>query len=106
MDTLKHPDKFIDRHIGPNQEEIKEMLNSIGIDSLDKLVNETIPEQIKLNKELKLQEPLSEYRFIEKLKIIAARNKVFKSYIGMGYHPTIIPPVIQRNINELSNSNN
>ena len=100
MDTLKHPDKFIDRHIGPNQEEIKEMLNSIGIDSLDKLVNETIPEQIKLNKELKLQEPLSEYRFIEKLKIIAARNKVFKSYIGMGYHPTIIPPVIQRNILE------
>ena len=97
---IQRLDKFINRHIGPNPEEIKEMLNAIGIDSVDSLINETIPEQIKLNKELKLEEPVTEYRFIENLKKIAAKNKVFKSYIGMGYHPAITPSVIQRNVLE------
>ena len=100
MKILDHPDKFVDRHIGPNSMEIQEMLDAIGVDSVETLINETIPEQIKLTKDLNLAEPVSEYRFIEKLKEIAAKNKVYKSYIGMGYHPTIVPAVIQRNILE------
>ena len=100
MKILDHPDKFVDRHIGPNSMEIQEMLDAIGVDSVETLINETIPEQIKLTKDLNLAEPVSEYRFIEKLKEIAAKNRVYKSYIGMGYHPTIVPAVIQRNILE------
>ncbi len=100
MKILNHPDKFVDRHIGPNSMEIQEMLDAIGVDSVETLINETIPEQIKLTRDLNLAEPVSEYRFIEKLKKIAAKNRVYKSYIGMGYHPTIVPAVIQRNILE------
>ncbi len=100
MDILSHPDHFVNRHIGPNKEEIKEMLQVIGVDSLEQLIGDTIPYKIKLKKELKLDEALSEYKFIEKLKKIAEKNKVFKSYIGMGYNPTILPAVIQRNILE------
>ncbi len=93
-------ENFVNRHIGPNPDEIKDMLNAIGADSVESLIDETIPEQIKLNKELNLEEPVSEYDFIEHLKSIAAKNKVFKTYIGMGYYPTIVPSVIQRNILE------
>ena len=100
MKILNHPDKFVDRHIGPNSMEIQEMLDAIGVDSVETLINETIPEQIKLKEDLNLAEPLSEYRFIENLRKIAAKNRVYKSYIGMGYHPTIVPSVIQRNILE------
>lgn len=100
MKIFEHPDKFVNRHIGPNNEEIKEMLDEIGVESEEKLIDETIPSQIRLKKELNLNEPVTEYRFIENLKKIAAQNKVYKSYIGLGYYPTRVPPVIQRNVLE------
>jgi glycine dehydrogenase len=100
MKILEHPDKFVNRHIGPDENNINEMLKTINVDSLDDLINETIPSQIRLNKELNLDNPVTEYRFLENLKKIARKNKVFKSYIGMGYHPTRTPGVIQRNILE------
>ncbi|OGU49816.1 MAG: glycine dehydrogenase (aminomethyl-transferring) [Ignavibacteria bacterium GWC2_36_12] len=100
MKILEHPDKFVNRHIGPSDDEINEMLKSIGVKSPDQLISETIPENIRLNKKLNLDDPVTEFRFLENLKKIAAKNKVFKSYIGMGYYPTRVPAVIQRNILE------
>ncbi len=100
MKIYEHPDKFVNRHIGVSDEDIQEMLKQIKVDSLDTLINETIPPQIRLKDKLKLDESVTEFRFIENLKKLAAKNKVFKSYIGMGYYPTRIPSVIQRNILE------
>ncbi len=100
MNIFEHPDNFVNRHVGPGQGEVKEMLEAIGVDSVDKLINETVPTSIRLKDDLKLSEPVTEYRFIENLKKISKKNKVFKSYIGMGYYNTITPAVIQRNILE------
>ncbi len=100
MSKFNHPDQFVNRHIGPNAEEIHEMLRTIGVGSLEELINSTIPQNIQLKKELELDQPLTEYKFIEHLKDVASKNRIFKSYIGMGYHPTITPAVIQRNILE------
>jgi glycine dehydrogenase len=100
MNIFEHPDQFENRHIGPRHDDVKEMLKTIGVDTFDQLINETIPSSIRLKKSLNLSKPVSEYRFIENLKKIAERNKVFKSYIGMGYYNTITPAVIQRNIFE------
>jgi glycine dehydrogenase len=100
MNIFEHPDKFVDRHIGPGRVDVNEMLKTIGVDTFDQLINETIPSSIRLKELLKLNKPVTEYKFIENLKKIAERNKVFKSYIGMGYYNTITPAVIQRNIFE------
>ena len=100
MKTLQHPDIFELRHNGPNQEEVNEMVKVCGVNSIDQLIEETVPKNIRLKNKLKLDEPLSEYEFIKQINTIALKNKVFKSYIGMGYHPTILPSVIQRNILE------
>ena len=100
MNNLEHPDKFVNRHIGPNDEEIKEMLEVIGISSLEELIEQTIPSQIRLTESPALGEPLTEYQFLEGLREIAKKNMVFKPYIGMGYNHTITPAVIQRNILE------
>ena len=100
MNIFEHPDNFVNRHVGPGQGEVKEMLETIGIVSVDQLINETVPASIRLKNELKLSEPVTEYRFLENLKKMAEQNKVFKSYIGMGYYNTITPAVIQRNILE------
>ncbi len=100
MKNFEHPDKFVNRHIGPNDAEIKEMAETIGVDSLDALISETIPHHIRLGIELDIDEPLSEYGYIQHLKKIAAKNKVYKSYIGMGYYPAITPSIIQRNVLE------
>ena len=100
MNIFEHPDKFVDRHIGPGKDDVNEMLKAIGVATFDQLINETIPSSIRLKEPLKLNKPVTEYRFIENLKKIAERNKVVKSYIGMGYYNTITPAVIQRNILE------
>lgn len=100
MNYLEHPDRFESRHIGPTQEDLQEMLKVCGVSSLDQLINETVPASIRLKNKLKLDEALSESDFIKKLNTIASKNKVFKSYIGMGYSPIILPSVIQRNILE------
>ncbi len=100
MIKLENPDRFVNRHIGPDEKEVNEMLKVVNASSLDELINETIPQQIRLKNELTLDEPVSEYEFLKNLRKTASRNKVYKSYIGMGYYPTITPPVILRNILE------
>lgn len=100
MKLFEHPDKFEFRHIGPDENEIKQMVTDCGFNSLDELIDKTIPSDIRLKNNLNLEEALSEYEFITRLKKIASKNKVYKSYIGMGYYPTILPAVIQRNIFE------
>ncbi len=93
-------DLFKNRHNGPSTEETELMLQTIGVDSLETLINETVPEKIRLKKPLNIRKGISEYEYLEYLKALASRNKVNSSFIGMGYYPTITPPVIQRNIFE------
>lgn len=98
--TLNKSNSFAERHIGPDTTETKEMLAAIGIDSLDKLIDETVPSAIRIAKPLNLSEGMSEYEYLQMMKSVAAKNKVSRSYIGMGYYNTITPSVILRNIFE------
>ncbi len=91
---------FSRRHISPSEKDTEEMLKTIGVNSVEELIEKTVPEKIRLNKQLILPSPLTEYEMLKKLKSLASMNKVFKSYIGMGYYGTITPTVIQRNILE------
>ncbi len=100
MSKFEFHDKFIDRHIGPGEAEINEMLKTVGVSSLDELIEQTIPKEIRLDNKLELPEALSEFEYLEKIKEIASKNKIFKSYQGLGYYPTILPKAIQRNILE------
>ena len=92
--------KFSDRHIGPRANDITEMLKVVNASSLNQLIDETIPENIHLGREMNLPEALSESRFVEHMQGVAKKNKNYRSYIGMGYFNTILPGVIQRNILE------
>ncbi len=100
MNNFEFYDKFVDRHVGPNEEEISKMLSTIGVSSLDELIDKTVPSSIRLKEKLQLDPPQSEFEFMNHLKQIAGKNKVFKNYIGLGYYPTITPGVIKRNILE------
>ncbi|SDB66394.1 glycine dehydrogenase [Flavobacteriaceae bacterium MAR_2010_188] len=91
---------FALRHIGPSENEQSEMLNAIGANSIDQLIYETIPDDIKLKNPLDLDAPMSEYEYSVHINELSKKNKIFKNYIGLGYHPTILPAVIQRNILE------
>ncbi|MEH2144710.1 aminomethyl-transferring glycine dehydrogenase [Nostoc sp.] len=91
---------FVPRHIGPNSDDIQQMLKVLGFSSLDALINQTVPQAIRLKRSLKLPEPESESSALVLLKKVAAKNQVFRSYIGMGYYDSITPPVIGRNILE------
>ncbi len=91
---------FAARHIGPRDKDVKSMLQKIGASSLDELINQTVPSNIRLKKPLNIPEGMSEYEYLKELKSVAAKNKVFKSYIGLGYYNCIVPPVVQRNILE------
>ena len=91
---------FSDRHIGPGHQEAAEMLKAIGVASIDELINQTIPSDIRLSKELSIGEAVDETTYINDLRKVAAKNKMFRSYIGLGYYGTITPPVILRNIFE------
>jgi len=75
---------FSDRHIGPGQQEIAEMLKSIGVSSIDELINQTIPSDIRLSKDLSIGEAVDETTYINDLRKVAAKNKMFRSYIGLG----------------------
>ena len=108
---LDPSDTFCDRHIGPREVELREMLERIGYASLDDLCDATIPDSIRLSQPLALSAlasdgasadagGLGEHEAIERLRSIAATNAVYRSCIGMGYSDTIVPPVIQRNILE------
>ncbi|MEH2001403.1 MAG: aminomethyl-transferring glycine dehydrogenase [Nostoc sp.] len=91
---------FAPRHIGPNSDDIQQMLKVLGFPSLDALIDQTVPQAIRLKQPLKLPEAESEYAALASLKKVAAKNQVFRSYIGMGYYDSITPPVIGRNILE------
>ena len=96
MDTTS----FALRHIGPRSEEQKAMLNTIGVTSIEQLISETIPEGIRLKKDLDLEPAMSEQEYLNHIYELSKLNKNFKSYIGLGYHPSNMPAVIQRNILE------
>jgi glycine dehydrogenase len=92
--------QFISRHNGSRQGEVEQMLKTVGVSSMQDLINQTIPESIRLKEPLKLDAPMSEYQVYNKLYEIARKNKVYRSFIGMGYYGTAMPAVIQRNIFE------
>ena len=98
--NLSAIDGFARRHIGPTPTEIQEMLDVLGIDSLDDLIDKTVPAAIRISEPLQLPTAKSEYSALAELKEIASKNQVFRSYIGTGYHDCITPPVIGRNILE------
>lgn len=93
-------DSFSLRHNGPRPEKVQEMLQTIGVASIDELIDQTIPADIKLNSELKLNNAICESDYSEHIQKLSLKNNVFKSYIGLGYHPATLPAVIQRNIFE------
>ena len=93
-------DSFVLRHLGPNNTEVGEMLETIGVKSLSELIYNTIPDDILLKNVLNLPEAMSENEFASHIQKLGNQNKQFKSYIGLGYHPTTLPAVIQRNIFE------
>ena len=95
-----YKENFSERHIGPNSSELKKILNTIGVNSIDDLLKETIPDSIKINKKLNLPDSITEHEFLKEIKSLSYKNKKFKTYIGLGYHDTFTPSVIQRNILE------
>ncbi|HET6232854.1 MAG TPA: aminomethyl-transferring glycine dehydrogenase [Longimicrobiaceae bacterium] len=97
---LTHTDTFVRRHIGPGEGEVREMLDALGHGSLDELIDATVPASIRLERPLALGPERSEYELLRELRTMAEKNQVFRSFIGMGYHDCIVPPVIQRNILE------
>ena len=96
MDTTK----FVNRHVGISPEELPEMLEAIGVQSLDELIDQTIPANIRLQHPLNLPEPMTEREFAEHIHELASKNEVFTSYIGMGWYDTVCPAPIQRNVFE------
>lgn len=99
-DFQSFEEQFEHRHIGPNPAAIQQMLTTIGVDSIEQLIAETIPANIRLPKPLELPAPQTEVAFIKNFKQLIGQNKVYRSFIGMGYHDCVTPPVIQRNILE------
>lgn len=93
-------DTFVSRHNGPRENEVKEMLKKIGVSSVDELINQTVPFNIRLKEPLKVGAALTEFQYLKHLRALGKKNKVFRSYIGLGYYNTILPSVIQRNILE------
>jgi glycine dehydrogenase len=99
-DAFAPTDTFVHRHIGPNPEEVEQMLATMGFDSLDALIDRAVPPSIRQKQPLQLGDRRGERELLEELKAIASKNRVFRSFIGTGYYNCITPPVIQRNILE------
>ncbi|MBN1158355.1 MAG: aminomethyl-transferring glycine dehydrogenase [Bacteroidales bacterium] len=93
-------DHFATRHLGPRTQEVQDMLDKTGVATLDELIGKTIPSSIHLKGPLKVPKGISEREYLERVRNIARRNRMFKTYIGTGYYGTFMPPVIQRNILE------
>jgi glycine dehydrogenase len=93
-------DKFVNRHNGPRDHELPKMLNVIGVDSLDQLIDRTVPEGIRLNKPLRLPSAMSEYEYLNHLRTLGSKNKLFRSFIGQGYYSVAPLSVIIRNVLE------
>ena len=100
LDDLERRDDFATRHIGPDEDEQARMLKTIGAASLDALLDETIPEAIRVREDPAVDGPLTEAEAVDAARAVAADNEVFESLIGLGYHDTITPPVILRNVIE------
>ena len=100
LDSLAHSEEFIYRHIGPSQEQTQVMLDYLGLSSIDELIDKTVPHSIRTNTTDELQKAKTEHEALAKLKTLAKKNQIFKNYIGLGYHDTFVPPVIQRNVLE------
>jgi len=96
----KQQEEFQHRHLGPNEEELSEMLDVIKVSSVEELINKTVPESIRLNRKLNLPEGISEHEYLKELKNTASANKVGRSFIGQGYYGTLTPSVILRNVFE------
>ncbi|MBC7388073.1 MAG: aminomethyl-transferring glycine dehydrogenase [Opitutaceae bacterium] len=97
---ISYSESFENRHIGPDDSELKEMLMEIGVSDLDTLIAETVPPNIRLKSKLNLPKAQTEKEFLKSFKSIASKNKIFRSLIGTGYYGTITPNVILRNIME------
>ena len=100
LQELEQRDRFTHRHIGPSEQDIDEMLQTLGMLSLDELTDKAVPDSIRMSGELDLPESRTEIEVLDELRGLAKRNTVAKSMIGMGYHSTILPGVIQRNLLE------
>ena len=98
MNQFPHPDRFVRRHIGPSEGDTQAMLGILNVQSLDELIAQTVPDNIRLPKPLDLPPALSEFEYLQALKKTAALNHVVRNYIGMGYYGTITPSVIARNV--------
>src|ERR1022692_380331 len=96
----KQSSEFVSRHIGPNETETKEMLKEIGLPSMEELIDKTIPANIRLQAELNIPNPISEFEYLKELREVAKKNKIFINYIGQGYYDTIVPGPILRNLFE------
>jgi len=93
-------DAFALRHIGPRENDLQHMFKTIGVESIDQLIYETLPDDIRLKAPLNLEPAMTEYEYLNHIQKLGNKNKVFKSYIGLGYHPAIVPAVVQRNVFE------
>ena len=98
--NLDDREYFASRHIGPDSNKTKEMLEIVDANSMYEFIQSTIPTKLRLQKEFKLDPPQSEFEVLQELRKIAEQNKVYRSFIGAGYYGTVTPPVIQRNILE------
>src|SRR5690554_3049834 len=97
---IHYKEKFENRHISTRQKDLPEMLRTIGVSSIDELIDKTVPEQIRLKEKLNLPAALSEADYLKKMEQVASKNTVFKSYIGQGYYDVNTPTVILRNVFE------
>jgi len=93
-------DLFASRHIGIREEDLPHMLKTIGVTSLDQLIYETLPEDIRLKESIQLDEAMSEHEFLAHMQELSERNQLFKNYLGLGYHESLLPSVIKRNVLE------
>lgn len=100
IEQMMHGDDFSARHIGPDQEQQQAMLQALGAESIEQLIEKIVPESIRRQDEMKIEVGLSEHDSLARLKQMAGKNRLLKSYIGLGYYNTLTPPVIQRNVLE------
>ena len=98
--TAAEAASFIPRHIGPSPADVQAMLDLLGYDSLDALIDATVPAGIRMKRPLAIHHQMTEYEALTSLRAIAQRNEIFRSYLGLGYYDTVTPPVIQRNVLE------
>src|SRR6185503_16302612 len=91
---------FIPRHIGPSPADVRAMLDLLGYDTLDALIDATVPSGIRLDRPLAIHRAMTEHEALANLRTIAQRNQIYRSYLGLGYYDTVTPPVIQRNVLE------